>query len=92
MIPSLQSIQTAGWDVVPILGPMLVVTLTALIALGLDLVPSAGKKAHVAYLSLFGTLCAMLLAFVFYDAVGESQQYVFADAVVMDGFALFFHV
>lgn len=92
MIPQLSSIQTAGWDIVPILGPMLVVTLTALIALALDLVPSAGKKAHVAYLSLFGTVSAMLLAFVFYDAVGESQQYVFADAVVMDGFALFFHI
>lgn len=92
MIAPLNTIQTAGWDIVPILGPMLVVTLTALIALALDLIPSAGKKGHVAYLSLFGTLCAILLAFVFYGAVGESQQYVFADAVVMDGFALFFHI
>jgi NADH-quinone oxidoreductase subunit N len=92
VIPALNTVQTAGWDIVPILGPMLVVTLTALVAMALDLVPSAGKKTHVAYLSLFGTLAGIFLAFVFYGAVGESQQYVFADAVVMDGFALFFHI
>lgn len=90
MIPQLQTIQTAGWDVVPILGPMLVLVLTAIVALVLDLLPSGGKKAHVAGFCLFGVACAMALAALFYRAVGEGQQYAFADAVVLDGFALFF--
>ena len=89
---ALESVQVAGWDLVPILGPMLVVTLTALFALVLDLVPSGGKKAHVAFLSLLGVGCAMVLAGLFYGAVGDQPQYAFADAVVLDGFALFFHL
>ncbi len=88
----LQTIQTAGWDLVPILGPMLVSVLTAMIALVLDLLPSGGRKGHVAGFCLFGIACALLLAGLFYGVVGERQQYAFADAVVLDGFALFFYL
>ncbi len=89
-MPQLQAIQTAGWDVVPTLGPILVLVLTAMVALVLDLLPSGGKKAHVALFCLFGVACAMGLAALFHGAVGEGRQYAFADAVVLDGFALFF--
>jgi NADH-quinone oxidoreductase subunit N len=92
VIPSLSSFQAAGWDVVPMLGPILVVTLTALLAMALDLVPSGGRKEHVAVLSLIGIACALFLAGLFYAEVADQASYVFRDAIVLDGFALFFHV
>ncbi|HWP35880.1 MAG TPA: NADH-quinone oxidoreductase subunit N [Thermodesulfobacteriota bacterium] len=86
----LEGLQVAGWDVVPVLGPMLVLTLAAIIALVLDLFPTGGRKGHVALFCLFAIACAMALAALFYGVVEGRPQYAFADAIVLDGLALFF--
>jgi NADH-quinone oxidoreductase subunit N len=67
--------------------PSLLVVATALLVLLLDLVPSRGK-GHLATVSLVGLVASLLTAIALWGGGGRG----FRDMVVLDNYALFFHI
>ncbi|HSE94113.1 MAG TPA: NADH-quinone oxidoreductase subunit N, partial [Methylomirabilota bacterium] len=68
--------------------PALIVVATALVVLMLDLVPSRGGKTHLAVVALAGVVGALLATVSAWGGAGRA----FRDMVVLDNYALFFHV
>ncbi|HEY7363559.1 MAG TPA: NADH-quinone oxidoreductase subunit N [Methylomirabilota bacterium] len=68
--------------------PTLIVLGTALLVLLLDLLPPRGRKAHLGLLTLVGLIGAQLATLAVWGAPGRG----FKDMIVLDNYALFFHL
>jgi NADH-quinone oxidoreductase subunit N len=77
------SLPAFNWNVV---GPELILSLTALFLLLLNVLAKKGAKGAIPYLSLAGVILALLLCF---DLWGQSH-YAFHRMVVLDNYSLFF--
>jgi NADH-quinone oxidoreductase subunit N len=79
------SLPAFDWNVV---GPELILSLTALLLLLLNVLAKKGAKGAIPYLSLAAVILALLLCF---DLWGHSH-YAFNRMVVLDNYSLFFKV
>jgi len=71
-----------------VLAPALVVIVTGCLVLLLDLLPPRASKVHLATVALFGVVVALLTTLAAWGGRGRA----FRDMVILDNYALFFHV
>ena len=71
-----------------VLAPALVVIVTGCLVLLLDLLPPRASKAHLATVALLGVVAALLTTLAAWGGRGRA----FNDMVILDNYALFFHV
>jgi len=71
-----------------VLAPALVVIVTGCLVLLLDLLPPRRSKAHLATVALLGVVAALLTTLAAWGGRGRA----FHDMVILDNYALFFHV
>jgi NADH-quinone oxidoreductase subunit N len=71
-----------------VLAPALVVIVTGCLVLLLDLLPPRASKAHLATVALLGVVAALLTTLAAWGGRGRA----FHDMVILDNYALFFHV
>lgn len=68
--------------------PALIVVSTAIVVLMLDLLPPRESKAHLALVALGGVIAALLATLATWGRAGRG----FRDMIVLDDYALFFHL
>jgi NADH-quinone oxidoreductase subunit N len=71
-----------------VLAPALVVVVTGCLVLLLDLLPPRASKTHLATVALLGVVAALLTTLAAWGGRGRA----FHDMVILDNYALFFHV
>src|SRR5262249_41994131 len=71
-----------------VLAPPLVAIATGCLVLLLDLLPPRASKVHLATVALFGVVVALLTTLAAWGGRGRA----FRDMVILDNYALFFHV
>src|SRR4029434_10950144 len=70
------------------IGPVLILSLTALLLLVLDLLPPRGRKEHLGVVGLVGVVGSLVASLYFWGA----DERAFQGMVVLDGFAIFFNL
>src|SRR4029450_4727150 len=70
------------------IGPVLILSLTALVLLLLDLLPPRKGKEHLGVVGLAGVVASLVASLYFWGA----DEPAFKGMVVLDGFALFFNL
>jgi NADH-quinone oxidoreductase subunit N len=70
------------------IAPALILAVTGALVLVLDLLPPGDRKGHLAVVSLAGVVAALLATTV----LGGQELRAFRDMIVLDGYALFFHL
>jgi NADH-quinone oxidoreductase subunit N len=70
------------------IGPVLVLSVTALLLLVIDLLPPRDRKEHLGVVGLVGVVASLVVSLLFWGADERS----FRGMVVLDGFAIFFNL
>src|SRR4030095_15917379 len=70
------------------IGPVLVLSVTALLLLVIDLLPPRERKEHLGVVGLVGGVASLVVSLLFWG--GDARA--FKGMVVLDGFAIFFNL
>jgi len=73
---------------IPAIGPVLVLTITALVLLVLDLLPPRDRKEHLGVVGLAGIVGSLVVSLYLWGA----DERAFKGMVILDGFAIFFNL